>query len=199
MIWLTDVHTLSSSYGTKIAVLLDIKTHVFLQPHVVISGNTYNKGEIHKLLERKSRYWKFTQERRTRRKFPNLQKAFPLSWVSWAMENLVFPEKRVTLKILKSPEKTNSWNFCFFSVHYVHSGWCPRDIQRWTVLFQTFDVFQRWFRVHEKQQCWSALVQTRSALTFSESALIKSEKFSAEQRCFRDNQLWISAVHRWFC
>ena len=57
--------------------------------------------------------------------------------------------------------------------------WSPRDNQRWTALFHSFDVFQRWFRGHEKNQRWSALFQRWSALIFSESALFSTEKFSA--------------------
>ena len=62
-----------------------------------------------------------------------------------------------------------------------YPSWGPRDIQRWKELFQRFDVFQRWFRKHEKHQRWSALFQTWSALTFSESTLFRTEKFSADQ------------------
>ena len=71
-------------------------------------------------------------------------------------------------------------------------GWSPRDNQRWTALFQRFDVFQRWVREHEKHQSWSTLI-------FSESALFRTEKFTTVQ-------IWeiqsvserISAVQRWF-
>ena len=53
-----------------------------------------------------------------------------------------------------------------------YPGWSPRGNQRWTALFHSFDVFQRWFREHDKHQRWSALI-------FSESALFRTEKVSA--------------------
>ena len=65
--------------------------------------------------------------------------------------------------------------------------WSPRDDERWTELFQRFDVFQNWFREHEKHQRWSWLFQSWSALTFSEPGLFRTEELSAEQRCLREN------------
>ena len=38
-----------------------------------------------------------------------------------------------------------------------YPGWSPRGNQRWTALSHSFDVFQRWFREHDKHQRWSAL------------------------------------------
>ena len=52
---------------------------------------------------------------------------------------------------------------------------------------------QRWFREHAKSQRWLALFQSWSALIFSESTLFRTENFSAEIRCFRENEFWTSA------
>ena len=73
---------------------------------------------------------------------------------------------------------------------------------------------QRWFREHEKHQRWSALFQSCSALIFSESALFRSEKFSAisgrissESALFSADflssetsgfQRWTPLIQRWF-
>ena len=51
--------------------------------------------------------------------------------------------------------------------------------------FTFFSAVQRWFREHAKYQRWSALFQTWSVLIFSESALFRTENFSAKKRCFR--------------
>ena len=61
-------------------------------------------------------------------------------------------------------------------------GWSPRDNQRWTALFQRFDIFHRLYSEHEKHQRWPALFQK------------EQEK---NQRIFRENQLGISAIQRW--
>ena len=95
-------------------------------------------------------------------------------------------------------------------------GWSPRGNQRWTALFRSFDVFQRWFREHDKHQLWfslnqrcselkkSALFQGWTALFQRETALnqrcsapiffaLKHWIFSAEQRWFSADLIWISS------
>ena len=107
------------------------------------------------------------------------------------------------------------------SLWYNTPGWSPRGNQRWTALFHSFDVFERWFREHDKHQRWSALFQCWSALIFSESALFRTEKFSAvselnsavsernssESALFSadficsetlDFQRWTALIQRWF-
>ena len=73
------------------------------------------------------------------------------------------------------------WNQLIFnkSLFNVSPGWIPRGNQRWTALFHSCDIFQRWFREHDKPQRWSALFQSWSALIFSESVLFTTEKFRA--------------------
>ena len=60
-------------------------------------------------------------------------------------------------------------------------GWSPKDKKRWTALFQSLDVFQRWFREREKHQRWSALFQSWPTLITSKLAPFRTEKFSAVQ------------------
>ena len=50
-------------------------------------------------------------------------------------------------------------------------GWSLRNNQRWTALFQRFDVFQRWFREHEKHQRWSDVSELISSDLLSISAV----------------------------
>ena len=59
-----------------------------------------------------------------------------------------------------------------------YPGWSPRANQRWTVLFQRFQKFQR----------WSALFQ---------NGLRKPALISAVSELFSAGFLWISAVQRW--
>ena len=93
----------------------------------------------------------------------------------------------------------------------MYPGWSPRGNQRWTALFHSFDVFQRWFREHDKHQGWSALIFSESALFQSWTAQFQRETalnqrcsaliffalkhwiFSVEQRWFSADLLWISS------
>ena len=91
-----------------------------------------------------------------------------------------------------------------YGYHYtdlmINPGWSPRGNQRWTALFHSFDVFQRWFREHDKHQRWSALFQRWSALILSDSALFRTGKFSADFLCSEtlDFQRWTALIQRWF-
>ena len=80
-------------------------------------------------------------------------------------------------------------------VPYHSPGLKYRDNQRQTALFQRFDLFQRWFRKHEKHQRRSALFKSWSGLTLSDSALFRTEQIGA---LFRVKQLRINAAQRWF-
>ena len=75
----------------------------------------------------------------------------------------------------------------------VPPGWNSIDYQRWTALFQIFEIFQRWFREHEEDQRWSALKQEWSALIFSESAPFRVEKFSVVSEKIRSESALFSA------
>ena len=60
-------------------------------------------------------------------------------------------------------------------------GWSPRGNQRWAALFfHSLDVFQRWFREHDKHQRCSKL--KKSALFQSWTALFQRET-ALNQRC----------------
>ena len=88
----------------------------------------------------------------------------------------------------------------------VHSGWSPRGNQSWTALFHSFDVFQRWLREHDKHQRWSALglqpdvisAEQRCSivLTFFSADSENTINISADQLCFRADQLWFSLNQR---
>ena len=52
-----------------------------------------------------------------------------------------------------------------------YPGWNSRGNRRWTALFHSFDVFQRWIRENDKHQCCSALFQrVRDAFSKDDSA-----------------------------
>ena len=101
-----------------------------------------------------------------------------------------------TTNIIKASLVVKKKYFCLLSANLkwrrLLPDWSPRDHQRWIALFQRFGVFQGWFRGHEKYQRWSALFQRWWALIFSESALFRTEEFSAVSER-------ISAVQRCFC
>ena len=89
----------------------------------------------------------------------------------------------------------------------VHPSWSPRGNQRWTALFHSSDVFQRWFREHDKHQLWFSLNQRcselkKSALFQSWTALFQRE-IALNQRCsalifFALNHWIFKAEQRWF-
>ena len=92
-----------------------------------------------------------------------------------------------------------------------------RDNHFWTALFHSFDVFQSWFRELEKHQRLLALFQSWSALIFPESALFRTEIFSAVSErispesallsagflvlkywVFSAEQRWTALIQYWF-
>ena len=75
---------------------------------------------------------------------------------------------------------------------YKSLGWSARNIQRWTALFQRFDVFQRCSALIQKTWKKSALFLTWAALTFSESALFRTDFFSSKISGF---QRWTALIY----
>ena len=81
-------------------------------------------------------------------------------------------------------------------------GWDPRDIERWTALFQRFDAFQRCLALIQRTRKLPVLISGLWNLTFCVTSDIlwisavqswKIQHWSVlicgEQRCFRENQL----------
>ena len=55
---------------------------------------------------------------------------------------------------------------------------------------ETISGVQRWFREHEKYQRWSTLIKNLSTLIFSESAVLRTENFSVDQRWTLNSCVW---------
>ena len=77
-------------------------------------------------------------------------------------------------------------------------NWSPRDNQRWTALFQRFDVFQRCLALIQRTRKMPALMSVVSNLISSDFLWISAVQNWNVQRSFRKNQLRMSVVQRWF-
>ena len=144
-----------------------------------------------------------------------IEQWIPCKWVKMFLQRQIFNIGWLSKTSRKDPE--NNYLVVDFFLVFLSSnypGWSPRDNQRWTALFQRFDVIQSWFRAYEKHQHWPALFQSWSARIFSESALFGTEKFSSvsdgnssESALFSADFLsfealgfliWTALIQRWF-